>query len=125
MKKIIIIFFAFLLLTQSLGKAWIWIAFQVNKDYIVANLCENKAKPKMNCAGKCYLKKQLSKEASSSQQLQEVLKDIASLFYQYTDIQEFNYNNYFTLLKPSLVFFYNTFVPKNGLCAVFRPPISA
>lgn len=35
--------------------------YQVNKDYISKNLCENRDKPKMKCCGKCYLKKKLSK----------------------------------------------------------------
>lgn len=35
--------------------------FELNKRYIAANLCENRAKPQLNCCGKCYLGKQLNK----------------------------------------------------------------
>ncbi len=35
--------------------------FYLNRDYIAANLCENKAHPEKKCCGKCYLNKQLSK----------------------------------------------------------------
>lgn len=43
-----------------------WGYYQVNKAYIAKNLCENKAKPKMNCCGKCYLRKQLNKVDENS-----------------------------------------------------------
>lgn len=34
-----------------------------NYDYIVKELCENKAKPEMKCNGKCHLMKELAKAA--------------------------------------------------------------
>ena len=36
-------------------------SYFANKAYIAAVLCENKDKPQLECEGKCYLKKQLSK----------------------------------------------------------------
>jgi hypothetical protein len=35
--------------------------FELNRDYIVKNLCENRDKPELRCCGKCYLQKQLKK----------------------------------------------------------------
>lgn len=35
--------------------------YAVNYEYIKDNLCVNKAKPELNCNGKCYLGKELSK----------------------------------------------------------------
>lgn len=40
--------------------------YAVNQDYIAAELCENKARPEMNCGGSCYLMKQLKKAAQES-----------------------------------------------------------
>ncbi|WP_315054876.1 hypothetical protein [Chryseobacterium indoltheticum] len=37
------------------------INYAVNYDYIVENLCENKAKPELMCNGKCYVSKELTK----------------------------------------------------------------
>jgi hypothetical protein len=37
----------------------IW--FKVNQEQIIAEKCENKAKPMLHCNGKCYLSKQLEK----------------------------------------------------------------
>lgn len=40
--------------------AWqIW--YQVNQEYVAKELCVNKAKPQLQCNGKCHLMKQLRK----------------------------------------------------------------
>jgi hypothetical protein len=49
-------------LFQSLSRLLIIASYEINKDYISKNLCENKNKPKMHCNGKCHLNKQLSKQ---------------------------------------------------------------
>ena len=46
---------------QSFVKLGVVIWYQVNKEYVAQNLCENRDKPEMNCCGKCYLRKQLKK----------------------------------------------------------------
>ena len=43
--------------------------FYWNQAYIATVLCENKANPQLNCAGKCQLKKQLEAEQKKEQQL--------------------------------------------------------
>ncbi len=35
--------------------------YEYNRQYIAANLCENRDKPQLKCCGKCYLRKQLKK----------------------------------------------------------------
>ena len=42
---------------------WPIAEYAVNYDYIVENLCENRATPSLHCDGKCYLAKQLAKES--------------------------------------------------------------
>jgi len=37
------------------------IVYYIDYDYIVAELCENKAKPILQCNGKCHLAKELKK----------------------------------------------------------------
>ncbi len=36
-----------------------------NYEYIVKELCENKAKPEMQCNGKCYLMKEMAKTSEN------------------------------------------------------------
>lgn len=49
-------------LFQSFSKVLILANYEMNKEYITKNFCENKNKPKMHCNGKCHLKKQLEKD---------------------------------------------------------------
>lgn len=46
---------------HSLMKLGIVAWYEINKDYVADVLCVNKDKPEMECNGKCYLKKQLTK----------------------------------------------------------------
>nr|WP_255702342.1 hypothetical protein [Flavobacterium sp. SM15] len=39
--------------------------YVINYDYIVKELCENKAKPQMKCNGKCHLMKEMAKASES------------------------------------------------------------
>lgn len=57
MKKIIIILVLILFLKPILPV----LDYVINYDYISKVLCENKAKPKMHCNGKCHLMKELAK----------------------------------------------------------------
>lgn len=50
------------MLVYSTHNFWMNMAFQFNQAEIAANHCENKAKPKMHCDGKCHLKKEIDKE---------------------------------------------------------------
>lgn len=47
---------------QALNKLCIVVCFEVNRQYIAANLCENRSKPEKKCNGKCQLLKKLDKE---------------------------------------------------------------
>jgi len=61
MSKFVAILLMISLGFQSLVKIGMVAWYQVNKDYIAKNLCENRNKPQMKCCGKCYLRKQLKK----------------------------------------------------------------
>lgn len=58
------LFIALIMLTKPL---WPILDYAANYDFIVSNLCENKDKPELECNGKCYLSKQLAKEAGSDE----------------------------------------------------------
>lgn len=101
------------------------IDYVVNYEYISTVLCENKAKPKMECNGKCHLMKELAKTSENdapissdkkitSQQFEVLfLEEIKSfkimpIYFFETQKTSSNYSNlYFHLDSAS----------------VFRPPI--
>jgi hypothetical protein len=60
MKKIVAIVLFLGVLFQSMSKLIVIVNFEIHRDYIAKNLCENRDKPKMCCKGKCQLRKQLN-----------------------------------------------------------------
>jgi hypothetical protein len=54
-------------LGQTFSKYFIVLDYQLNKSYIAANLCENRNRPEMKCAGKCYLCRRLKNEEKKDQ----------------------------------------------------------
>jgi hypothetical protein len=71
-KSICLPFMLLVLLVHTFGHGFVFMHYQLNKKFISEKFCKNRAKPKMNCNGKCHLKKTLkqldgsSKEKSSS-----------------------------------------------------------
>lgn len=61
MKRLTAILICLCLTVQSVAQVALLGLFELNKDYIAKNLCENLDKPQMSCCGKCYLGKQLDK----------------------------------------------------------------
>lgn len=74
MKRIIPLLLLFTMLLQCSMRGIIVGYFVLNQAYIAEKLCENRSKPAMCCRGKCYLKKQLDKEAAANN-LSKQLKD--------------------------------------------------
>ncbi len=48
---------------KSLVVPFIYLDFELRKEYIIQNLCENRFNTPLHCDGKCYLAKQLKKVA--------------------------------------------------------------
>lgn len=82
-KKLFAIIVFSAVLMQTFSTVMIMAAFYANRDYIAANLCENRDKPKMQCNGKCSLNKQLAKEAEHQAPVpQNVHKEELLLYYE-------------------------------------------
>jgi hypothetical protein len=56
------------MLGQTFSKCFLVLGYQWNKNYIATHLCENRDKPEMKCAGKCYLCKRMKKEDKNDQE---------------------------------------------------------
>jgi hypothetical protein len=44
----------------------VYLDFELRKEHIIKNLCENRFKPQLHCDGKCYLAKRLQKIAEDN-----------------------------------------------------------
>lgn len=61
--KMIVAFILILLVTTQTFSKWLTIAaFNLNRDYIAKNLCENRRRPAMGCGGQCVLMKRMKQE---------------------------------------------------------------
>ena len=120
-KKIIFLLAMFMLLKPVIPV----LDYIVNYEYITKVLCINKAKPKLECNGKCHLMKELAKASenekpissdkkSSIQELEilffEEFKpiNIASIYFDKNQISNSNYSDFYFYLNSN---------------SVFRPPI--
>jgi len=59
---------------QCLSKLGLIAYYNINIEYIISELCENKDKPQLKCNGKCYLKKKLAKANEAEKQSAGILK---------------------------------------------------
>ncbi|MCG3167054.1 MAG: hypothetical protein POELPBGB_02837 [Bacteroidia bacterium] len=119
MKTALTISLAFLFLVQSFTRSFIYLNYEVNKDYISNVLCENKEKKELHCEGKCHLKKELQKEdkkentpTGSSKEKFEVNLFSEGTFVFFIPIE--TVRNY----PISHV----TLLPQNSSISVFHPP---
>lgn len=67
-------------LLQTFRQAEVIFSYHLNKGYITENLCVNKAKPEMQCNGKCHLKKELKESEESASKNPVSLKQFNELF---------------------------------------------
>jgi hypothetical protein len=61
-----VLILAMLLLVSSFSASFVQVAFSVNRNYIIKELCENRSRPQMHCDGKCYLRKNIQKQEDKS-----------------------------------------------------------
>ncbi len=122
-KQTISILLAVLVLFSPLQKMWLVVSFQLNQEYIAKYLCENKAKPKLQCNGQCQLKKQLKKvEKEEEQQLPTSQKGKAeiTLFCAFITTFDFCFFDQMTsLLYPE---FNDQSKPLAAISDIFQPP---
>ncbi|PAC28919.1 hypothetical protein [Flectobacillus sp. BAB-3569] len=51
---------AILLFIRMMAVPLVYVDYNLRKDYIVQNLCENRFRPDLHCNGKCYLAKRVA-----------------------------------------------------------------
>jgi len=95
----------------------------VNYDYIVKELCVNKAKPEMHCNGKCHLMKELAKAAEQQKQESDrksLQHDAEILFCQ--AFSEFCFSRpLIPTVKNETI--YNNLYSLSNTVSFFHPPI--
>jgi len=120
MKSFIAILLVSLIIFQSAGKLIIIVNYSFNKEYISKNLCENKAKPKMHCNGKCHLRKQLQKEDKKENSPVNSSKEKFEV--QFFSEKKTNTFSFFEQEKTKLSVSYLEQNYSTHLLSIFHPP---
>ena len=104
---------------------FVYLDFELRKEYIIQNLCENRFKPNLHCDGKCYLAKTMHKIAEDNarseteRQSQNLKKTINEVFDDNLFVSHFsNTSN----LKIPPVFYFSIKQTAQFVGFVFRPP---
>lgn len=93
----------------------------VNYDYIVKNLCENRAKPESTCKGKCYVEKELAKTEKQSGP-QTIKISVLDVFLS-NEILSFSNEQGFDLLQKITNSEYLNSHTSDHFSRVFHPPL--
>jgi len=113
----------FIIFTIALRPVMPLIDYTVNYNYITKNLCENRAKKEMNCKGKCYLAKELSKSSQNSAKQDQLKLSVFSELFTVKDIftvlNDFNFNLDNQKQNSFLSQFYNFSLDSR----IFHPPL--
>ncbi|WP_439582464.1 hypothetical protein [Dyadobacter bucti] len=119
------------LLSLMLVKVWVipllYLDFEIRRDYIVANLCENRDRPIMNCNGKCYLAKRIA--ALDEQEKRQAEQNYMSRLLDHVMDQQIYYSfvpetiSYKIFTNP--VFTYSSpFTARVAVDDIFHPPLA-
>lgn len=99
--------------------------YVVNYEYIRTELCVNKEKPKLECNGKCHLKKELAKASEKDSPISQNKKTTASevevLFYQ--DFLLYEKFLVFSENKSTITAHYSNLYLFDISDLIFHPPI--
>jgi hypothetical protein len=114
-----------LALIMSLKPVLPVIDYVVNYDYISKVLCINKAKPKLQCNGKCHLMKELAKTSESETPISSNKKiashELEVLFFE--EIKSFKITSIYFDKNQLLNSNYSELYSYLNSDSVFRPPI--
>lgn len=122
MRKVITYLFIGAFLLNASSRLLVYADFWINREYIAANLCENKDEPEMQCNGKCHLKKELEKEDKRKQQEERKVQVEELVFIPQPEIREVIDAVYFPE-KDSGQHFFAVQQKTNGFSPyIFHPP---
>jgi len=111
-----------LMMTQAFSHWFIKAFFQINRDYIVAELCENRYRPQLKCEGNCILMKKMKQTEEQEKSSPSSLKlEITSLFVGDEAFAKATLQPEF-IIKSSLPRATDNGHPIDRSVAIFHPP---
>jgi hypothetical protein len=105
----------------------VYLDFELRKDFIIKNLCENRFKPQLKCNGQCYLAKKLNKIAEDNatketQKQSQSLKKIMEEVFETTPL--FSYDLMVKNRSTKSIYSYQLAHYQSITFSIFHPPIA-
>ncbi len=120
MKSIILAVLIFSVLIGSAVQSLTFVRYTLNKNYYSTVLCENRAKPRLQCEGKCKLAKELKSQEEDSQ------KPLSPIKEKQNSPQFFESCSTIEIIacqeEKQFVFHYIEFHKQAVFFAIFHPP---
>lgn len=125
-KRSLAVFLLLLISVRILVVPVVYLDFELNKDYIIKNLCENRFNPELKCNGQCYLAKQLHKvaEDKASKEAGRQEQNFKKLLEETFHHENFSFSKVFecVILTVQNKFSYKTSRYSTLTNSLFRPP---
>jgi hypothetical protein len=104
----------------------VYLDFELRKDFIIKNLCENRFKPQLKCNGQCYLAKKLHKIAEDNatketQKQSQSMKKIMEEVFETTPL--FSCDLMVKNLSTKSLYSYQLAHFQSFAFSIFHPPI--
>lgn len=114
-----------LLFVKSMVAPVLFLDYELRKDFIIQNYCENKDRPELNCDGKCYLAKriQATQQEDERQATSQFVSKLFSLEFHNSQSLSVTHELCSTETEPSNNFFYQETPVTAVAFQVFHPPI--
>ena len=124
MHQRIIAAFLFLTWLCQVGDRYVvMLEFYLNQSYIAQNLCENRARPQLNCKGNCVLSKKLAEEQKKQQEVPAKKTESKEIIYLSCKTEN-ALSNAYTLLDKTFIFPISIGCPIDQSAAIFHPPLA-
>lgn len=102
------------------------IYWKINQDIITAEFCENKAKPMLQCNGKCHLAKQLQEAENRAEENKTIPDSILKLKLLEAFLlnsNQFGLNEFsFKEIKTLSIPYHSSYFSEGYLNELLRPP---
>lgn len=122
-RQIALIFLSLAFVVKSFVVPFIFLDYELRKDFIIKNYCVNKDKPELHCDGKCFLAKKIQAQTEKEEQgaLQNFIYRLLEInafetqinfdFTNVVEIKDFSANNYPFAEKTTIDFTSSVFHP--------------
>jgi hypothetical protein len=111
-----------LLMSQTFSKWLVVINFNLNREYIAKNLCENRYRPVLKCNGNCVLMKKMKEEESKEQNTPAPVKMEASSIVLSSRSFFANAETLVFISNISYIIPVNSGSPVDRTASIFHPP---